>query len=55
MRPVPQAHLRVREAAAMGFSRVILPAGNLPLVDPVGGIELEPIDTVAELTELIFP
>ena len=55
VRPVPQAHLRVREAAAMGFSRVILPAGNLPLVDPVGGIELVQIGTVEELTELIFP
>ena len=55
VRPVPQAPLRVREAAAMGFSRVLLPAGNLPLVDPVGGIGLVPIGTVAELAELIFP
>jgi hypothetical protein len=39
----------------MGFARVLLPAGNLPLVDPVGGIGLVPIGTVAELAELIFP
>ena len=55
VRPVPQAPLRVREAAAMGFARVLLPAGTLPLVDPVGGIGLVPIGTVAELAELIFP
>ena len=53
-RPVPQAHLRVREAAAMGFRTCILPAGNLPLVDPVDGIALRPIRTVSELSTLVF-
>jgi len=55
VRPVSQAHLRAREAAAMGFRRCILPAGNLPLVDPVDGIELTAIRTVAQLSDLIFP
>jgi DNA repair protein RadA/Sms len=54
VRPVSQAHLRVREAAAMGFQRCILPAGNLPLVDPVEGIELIPIKTVGQISELLF-
>lgn len=54
VRPINQAHLRVREAAAMGFRRCLLPAGNLPLVDAVEGIELVPVRTVAELSELLF-
>jgi DNA repair protein RadA/Sms len=54
VRPVSQAYLRVREAAAMGFGRCILPAGNLPLVDPVEGIELLPVSNVAQLSDLIF-
>jgi DNA repair protein RadA/Sms len=54
VRPVSQAHLRVREAAAMGFLRCILPSGNLPLPDPAGKIELIPVRNVADLTEAIF-
>jgi DNA repair protein RadA/Sms len=54
VRPIGQVHLRVREAAAMGFRRCILPAGNLPLVDPVEGIELVPMNTVAEISDLLF-
>jgi len=55
VRPVSQAHLRVREAAAMGFLKCILPAGNLPLVDPVGGIETVPVKTVDQLSDILFP
>jgi DNA repair protein RadA/Sms len=54
VRPIGQVHLRVREAAAMGFRRCIVPAGNLPLVDPVEGIELVPVNTVAEISDLLF-
>jgi DNA repair protein RadA/Sms len=54
VRPVSQAHLRVREAAAMGFRKCILPAGNLPLVDPIDGIELVPVKTVSQLSDLLF-
>ena len=54
VRPVSQAHLRVREAAAMGFRKCILPAGNLPLVDPIDGIELVPVKTVGEISEILF-
>jgi DNA repair protein RadA/Sms len=53
-RPISQAHLRVREAAAMGFRKCILPAGNLPMADPISGIELAPVKTVAQATELLF-
>jgi DNA repair protein RadA/Sms len=54
IRPVSQAHLRVREAAAMGFLKCILPKGNLPLTDSVKGIELIPVRTVDELSDLLF-
>jgi DNA repair protein RadA/Sms len=54
IRPVSQMHLRVREAALMGFKRCILPAGNLPLVDPIEGIELLPVRTVAQVSEMLF-
>jgi DNA repair protein RadA/Sms len=54
IRPISQMHLRVREAGLMGFRRCILPAGNLPLVDPIDGIELFPVRTVAEVAEILF-
>jgi DNA repair protein RadA/Sms len=54
VRPVSQAHLRVREAAAMGFLHCILPAGNLPLHDGVDKIELIPLGNVLNLSSLIF-
>jgi DNA repair protein RadA/Sms len=55
VRPVSQIYPRLREAAAMGFKRCILPEGNLPLLDPVENIELAPIRTVSQLSELLFP
>jgi DNA repair protein RadA/Sms len=54
VRPINQAHLRIREAAAMGFRKCILPAGNLPLVDQVENIELIPVKTVSQLSEILF-
>jgi DNA repair protein RadA/Sms len=54
VRPVSQAHLRVREAAAMGFRRCILPAGNLPLHDSAAKIELISLRTVLDLSGAIF-
>ncbi len=54
VRPVSQVHLRVREAAAMGFKRCILPARNLPLLDSVPGVQLQALTTVSELNDLIF-
>jgi len=54
VRPISQAHLRVREAAAMGFRKCVLPALNLPLADAVAGIELAPVRTVAQMSDLLF-
>ena len=55
IRPVSQAHLRLREAAAMGFRKCILPAGNLPLVDSVENIETIPVKSVDQISEVLFP
>ncbi len=55
VRPVSQVQVRVREAAAMGFRRCILPARNLPLLDRVPGVQLHGLTNVAELSDLIFP
>lgn len=54
VRPVSQVHMRLREAAAMGFANCILPAGNLPLLEPIGQMELLPVRTVQDLSDLIF-
>jgi len=51
VRPVGQAHVRVREAVAMGFARCVLPAGNLPLLETISGAELVPIRAVGELPD----
>ncbi len=54
VRPVNQVHLRLREAATMGFRRCVLPAGNLPLLEHVQGVELLSVRTVSDLFDLIF-
>ena len=54
IRPVTQAYPRVREAAAMGFRRCVLPAGNLPLTDIVEGIEFVPVKNIGEAAEILF-
>ncbi len=54
VRPIGQAQLRVREAAAMGFRKCVLPAGNLPLVDQVASIELIPVKSVLDLSDVLF-
>ncbi len=54
VRPINQVHLRLREVAAMGFRRCVLPAGNLPLVDPPPGVVTEAVRTVQQLSDLVF-
>jgi DNA repair protein RadA/Sms len=53
-RPVSQAAARVREAASMGFRRCLLPAGNLPLVETIPGVDLVPIESVSDLAQSLF-
>ncbi|HSR54031.1 MAG TPA: DNA repair protein RadA [Acidobacteriota bacterium] len=51
VRAVSSAHVRVREAKAMGFSRVVLPASNLPLSEPVKGIGLQGVKSILDFLE----
>jgi DNA repair protein RadA/Sms len=52
IRGIPQAALRVREAAQMGFTRVVLPAAN---VDGLGeGLELVGVRTVGEALDALI-
>lgn len=54
VRGASQAALRVREAAQMGFTRCVIPDGNVAPEDVPGSIELVPVRTVGEaLDELI--
>jgi DNA repair protein RadA/Sms len=53
IRGIPQAGLRVREAAQMGFTRIVMPSAN---VDPseAAGIELVGVKTVGEALDQLL-
>ena len=53
IRGIPQAALRIREAAQMGFTRVVMPSAN---VDPAenGGCELLGVRTVGEALDALI-
>jgi DNA repair protein RadA/Sms len=48
VRAVPQGPLRVKEAAQLGFTRCVLPAGNCSPGDAPPGCDLLEVRTVAE-------
>jgi DNA repair protein RadA/Sms len=57
IRGIPQAALRVKEAVQMGFSRVVLPAGNLDPADNAQGegrCELVGVRTVGEALDQLI-
>jgi DNA repair protein RadA/Sms len=54
VRPVSQVYPRIREAAAMGFRKCVVPSGNLPLVESVASVELVPLRSVSELSDVVF-
>jgi DNA repair protein RadA/Sms len=57
IRGIPQAALRIKEAAQMGFSRVVLPAGNLDPTDNTqseGRCELVGVRTVGEALDQLI-
>ncbi len=53
IRGIPQAGLRIREAAQMGFTRLVMPSAN---VDPGenGGLELVGVRTVGEALDALI-
>jgi DNA repair protein RadA/Sms len=53
IRGIPQAPLRIREAAQMGFSRVVLPIANVDRLDPAD-CELIGVRTVGEALDQLI-
>ncbi len=53
VRAVNQIHARVREAASLGFQRVVLPENNLPLPEPPKNVRLEGVDSVRKFLEAV--
>jgi DNA repair protein RadA/Sms len=50
VRPAPQAELRLKEAAKLGFATAIVPSGTKI---EAAGIELKPVRDVTEMVSLI--
>src|SRR6188508_322355 len=49
VRGIPQAPLRIREAVQLGFTRIVMPAANVP--EDVDGIQLVGVSTLEEALE----
>ena len=54
IRAVGQADTRIAEMCKMGFTRCLLPTGNLRRINPPDGIELVGVGTVADAIEALF-
>jgi DNA repair protein RadA/Sms len=56
IRGIPQAPLRIREAAQMGFTRVVMPAANVdPTESPAApGLELVGVRTLGEALDTLI-
>jgi DNA repair protein RadA/Sms len=57
VRGIPQAPLRIREAAQMGFTRIVMPAANVDPGDTAGrppGCELVGVRSVGEALDVLF-
>jgi DNA repair protein RadA/Sms len=61
IRGIPQAALRVREAAQMGFTRIVMPSANVDPSEPASseqgggeGIELVGVRTIGEALDVLI-
>ena len=54
IRGVSQPELRIKEARKLGFTRCVLPKGNLEACSRIEGVELVPVDSVRNLMEVLF-
>ena len=54
IRAVSQPEVRIKEAKKLGFSRCVLPKGNLETCSRIGDVELVPVDSVQQLMEVLF-
>lgn len=53
VRSVSFPHVRVKEAANMGFERVLLPKGNLPLSESTKGVKLDGVGSIGEFLDRV--
>ena len=53
IRPVPSGQERLREAAKHGFTRAIVPAGNVPR-QPIEGMDIVPVRKLSEALEALY-
>jgi DNA repair protein RadA/Sms len=54
VRATTHAGIRLREAARMGFRRVVMPVNNLGGVEPDDRLEMIGVRSVAEALEALF-
>jgi DNA repair protein RadA/Sms len=54
VRGVSAAGMRLREAAQMGFKRVVLPENNLRGLDPLNGLDVVGVRSVVEALEVLL-
>jgi DNA repair protein RadA/Sms len=54
IRAVSQPEVRIKEAKKLGFSRCVLPKGNLETCSRIEDVELVPVDSVQQLMEVLF-
>ena len=53
VRSVSHAEYRVKEAARLGFTRIILPKGAVPLCKGISGVELIGVSSIYEILPLL--
>jgi DNA repair protein RadA/Sms len=54
IRGVSQPEVRIKEARKLGFSRCLLPKGNVEACSRIEGMELVPVESVKHLVETLF-
>jgi len=54
IRGVSQPEVRIKEAKKLGFSRCLLPKGNLEACSRIQDVELVPVDSVKNLIDILF-
>jgi len=54
IRGVSQPEVRIKEARKLGFSRCLLPKGNVEACSRIEGMELVPVDSVTKLIDILF-
>lgn len=54
IRPVTRIEQRIREAAKLGFERIVIPKGNLKGINKIEGIEIIEVSRVEETLKVLF-